>query len=93
MKPGDLVIFDADIVKRIFPTGLFDGDMGTIISECNINELAKMGRTQTPFPHLDTDTPIWWVQWWTGDYAGRKIYCEEKYLRIIGEEYNGVTPQ
>jgi len=79
MKPGDLVVFDADIVKRIFPVGLFDGDMGTILSECLPSDLRNRGG---PYPHIET--PCWWVLWWTGDYAGQKIYCEEQYLRVLG---------
>ena len=90
MKPGDLVVFDADIVKRIFPTGLFDGDMGTIVSECTLNDLKKRSG---PVPYYDHDTPIWWVQWWTGDYAGRKRYCEEKFLRVVEGVPDNAKPQ
>ena len=72
MKAGDLVAFDADIIKRIFPVGLSDGDMGTVLSECIPDDLI-----------LHIETPCWWILWWTGDHAGKKIYCEEQYLRLI----------
>ena len=60
MKVGDLVVFDADIVKRIFPGGLFDRDMGTIISECIPSELKS--RPGAPAPYIEL--PCWWILWW-----------------------------
>jgi len=80
MKVGDLVAFDANIIKRIFPVGLFDGDVGTITSECIPADILSQGG---PRPHIES--PVWWVLWWTGDHAGKKVYCEEQYLRILGE--------
>ena len=83
MKPGDLVVFDADIIKRIFPVGLFDGDMGTITSECTKENLDARG--PGPFPFV-TGSRVWWVLWWTGDHAGKTIYCEEQFLRLVGAD-------
>ena len=79
MKIGDLVVFDADIIKKIFPVGLTDGDMGTITSECTPADVVT-GSGSFPFP---SDARVWWVLWWTGDHAGKTIYCEEQFLDVV----------
>jgi len=71
-------MFDAQIVKRIFPTGLFDGDLGTIISEATDS---IYDQREGPYPLLEGT--VWWVLWWTGDVAGRKMHVEEKYIKLI----------
>jgi hypothetical protein len=81
MKAGDLVVFDADIIKKIFPIGLFDGDLGTITSECTKAAFGSPGSGSFPFT---SEARVWWVLWWTGDHAGKTIYCEEQFLRLVG---------
>jgi hypothetical protein len=78
VKSGDLVVFDAQIVKRIFPSGLFDGDLGTIISEVSDD---IYDQREGPMPLLEGT--VWYVIWWTGNMAGQKMHVEEKYIRLI----------